>query len=209
MNKNGKLQQLIQLWNRRMLVEGASSVFVLVFTLAMVARFLAFVETRPGVVIHDPILSMITPKDFTWVIFLTIYMGLISSILCMLFHPKRLIIALQAYSLVVIFRMMAMYLLPLDPSAGIIILRDPLVEILATGNPLMKDLFFSGHTASMVLVVFAVPNQALKRALMVGTVIVGTCVIVQHVHYAVDVFVAPFIAYASYRIIERLHKVQR
>jgi len=41
---------------------------------------------------------------------------------------------------------------------------------------------------------------------LIGTILVGLSVILQHAHYTVDVLVAPFVAYASYRI--ALHIVE-
>ncbi len=43
-------------------------------------------------------------------------------------------------------------------AANMIILNDPLVEFFGTGQTLTKDLFFSGHTATL-LILFLVSEK--------------------------------------------------
>jgi len=47
---------------------------------------------------------------------------------------KELIVTLQCYGLVVLFRMIAMYLLPLEAPAKLLPLSDPFVQLLETGE---------------------------------------------------------------------------
>ncbi|MBC7884582.1 MAG: hypothetical protein H7X99_03860, partial [Saprospiraceae bacterium] len=78
---------------------------------------------------------------------------------------------------------------------------DPVVEILFYGGDvLLKDLFFSGHTANLILVGLVVDVPWLKRALFFFALVVGILVVLQHVHYSIDVVAAPFFAYAAYKI---------
>jgi membrane-associated phospholipid phosphatase len=114
-------------------------------------------------------------------------------------------IALQTYGLMVFFRGAAMYLTPFNAPEKIIILHDPFVQFFGDGGILTKDLFFSGHTGTMFLIFLLVENKTLKTIFLVATILVGSAVLLQHVHYTIDVFVAPFVAYGSYRIIKKLH----
>jgi membrane-associated phospholipid phosphatase len=135
------------------------------------------------------------------VTFLIIYAGLIAGLVVLLRHPRRLLLVFQAYSVMALFRIAAMYLAPLEPPPGIIELRDPFVEFFGGGRTLTRDLFFSGHTSTMFLLFLVMPGRRLRIAYACFTVIVGLCVVLQHVHYTVDVFAAPFFAYGAYMII--------
>lgn len=171
------------------------------FVLYKVAGFLDVIEKRPGVVLQDPVLQLFAPHDITWLTFALIYSAIISAFLSLIKTPKRFVVTLQAYAIMVIFRMTAMYLLPLDPPPTMLILKDPFVEIFSgDGNPLTRDLFFSGHTSTTFLMFLGVQGRALKTLLGLSTAVVAGCVLIQHVHYTVDVFVAPFCAYAAFRI---------
>lgn len=94
-----------------------------------------------------------------------------------------------------------MYLVPLIPPEGIIPLRDTFLEGSFYGNKvLVKDLFFSGHTANLVLLAFMVDVKWLRYILFVCAAIVAFLLLKQHVHYTIDVIAAPFAAYGSYRV---------
>lgn len=171
------------------------------FALYTVTHFLAWVESRPGVTLPDPLLRLFTPSDISWITFALIYSGVISAFFSLIKVPRRFLLTLQAYGIMVLFRMTGMAILPLDPPPTMVLLKDPFVEIFAiTGLPLTRDLFFSGHTATTFLMFLGVTTQPLKTILGFSTILVAGCVLYQHVHYSVDVFVAPFCAYAAFQI---------
>lgn len=182
-------------------IRGALSAGGLVLVLTVLARFLEQNEGRPGVVLPDPVLALFSPVDLTWLTFALIYIGLVAAVVSLLRHPETLLLAIQAYSVMVGFRIIAMTLVPLEPPVTMIPLQDPLVEYFGTGTLLTKDLFFSGHTSTLFLLFLVTPRSALKKVFLACTVLVACCVILQHVHYAIDVYVAPFVAYAAYRIV--------
>ena len=171
--------------------------------LATLARFVRWVESRPGATLPDPLLALLTPRDVTWLAFSLIYAGLIAGVALLLRRPRDLLAAVQAYGVMVAFRIAVMWATPLDPPPGMLALRDPFVEGLGTGQLLTRDLFFSGHTATLFLLFLAVPGRLAKGLFLACTALVGACVLFQHVHYAVDVMAAPFFAYASWRIARR------
>ena len=182
------------------------TLIVLALSLYFFSRFLIFNENRPGVVLDDPVLKWFDAVNLNIIIFILIYGGLITGFVFLIRHPLFLIIALQSYTLLVLFRMLAMYLVPLEPPAGMISLNDPLVFIIGTGQPVHKDLFFSGHTATMFLLFLTAKNKILKYIFLVTAVLVGLFVIFQKVHYCVDVFVAPFFSYTSFRLVSYFTK---
>lgn len=176
------------------------TVFFLAVILYIFPNFLNYVEERQGIILADPILELFNPIDLTWLTFGLIYISLIVAIYSFAAKPEILLLALQSYSLLVIFRMMVMYSAPLDAPEKLILLNDPFVQFFGSGKVLTKDLFFSGHTATLFLLFLISDKKYLKIIFLICTVLVGIAVLLQHVHYTIDVLSAPFFAYASYKI---------
>lgn len=181
------------------------TLIVLVPLLHFFSKFLTFNEKRAGALLNDPVLNLFNPIDLTWVTFALIYIAIILFLINIIKDPQKLMIALQTYSLMVLFRGIAMYLTPFDAPEKILVLNDPFVQLFGEGDILTKDLFFSGHTGTLFLLFLLVENKTLKSIFLIATILVGSAVLLQHVHYTIDVFVAPFVAYSSYRIIKKLH----
>jgi hypothetical protein len=187
--------------NRKARIELFVTLILLVIILVSFSRFLLFNETRGGVVLPDPILNLFSPVNLTWFTFSLIYLSIIIAIAELIITPQRLLSALQCYALMVIFRAIGMYLTPFEAPSTLIPLNDPFVQLFGEGNILEKDLFFSGHTGTLFLLFLLMKKRMLKIFFLIFTILVGLSVILQHVHYSIDVFAAPFFAYTSYRII--------
>jgi len=192
--------------NKKLIIEFVLSVIVLVFTLNFMSHFLDFVEHRQGVVLLDPILETFRPVNLTWLIFALIYVSLLITVALIIKYPQKLLFAIQVYALLLLFRMSAMYLLPLNPPMRMIMLNDPFIQFFGSGSILTKDLFFSGHTASLFFFFLITDRKPLKYVLLALTVVVAVALLLQHVHYSIDVFAAPFFTYTAYRLIKLKNK---
>ncbi|OGU70673.1 MAG: hypothetical protein A2V93_01535 [Ignavibacteria bacterium RBG_16_34_14] len=199
----------VALRSRKFKIEFTVTLILLVLILTALANFLNFAETRDGVVVNDPLLNLFEPVDLTWLTFGLIYISLITAIIVFLKNPESLITAFQSYIVMTVFRIIAMYLLPLNPPAKMIPLGDPFVEYFGTGQLLTKDLFFSGHTATLFLLFLLADIRSLKIFFLFSTIIVAVAVLLQHVHYSIDVFTAPFFAYCSLILIKKLREEYR
>ena len=193
------------LWNeffkvKKFRIEFFVTLLLLILFLVLLANFLNYVEARKGIVLNDPVLNLFEPVDLTWLTFSLIYVSLFIAIIFLIKNPSKLIIAFQAYIILTLVRIAVMYLVPLNPPAGMISLNDPLVEYFGTGQLLTKDLFFSGHTATIFLFYLVSEKKLLKIVFLISTIIVGISVLLQHVHYAIDVVAAPFFALGAYRL---------
>ncbi len=176
------------------------------FVLFLLSTFLNYNEFRPGFTFNDPVLKLFDPIDLTWLTFILIYAALIIALIYLLREPESLLIAIQTYTIMALVRIAAMYLLPLDPPENLIPLVDPLVQLTGGGLVLKKDLFFSGHTSTMFLLFLSVDKKSLKYTFLLCTILVGFTVLLQHVHYSIDIFAAPFFAYGSFVIAKRINK---
>lgn len=191
--------------DRKCRIEFIVTIIVTIPTLLLFSQFLSLIELREGVVLNDPLLRLFNPIDLTWATFALIYVSIILFLLNIIKQPEKLMIAIQTYVLMVFLRGIAMYLTPFNAPDKIILLHDPFVQLFGKGEILTKDLFFSGHTGTLFLLFLLVENKCLKTIFLAATILVGSAVLLQHVHYSVDVFVAPFVAYGSFRIIKVLH----
>lgn len=182
------------------------SVIILGAVLYFYSGFLNYVETREGFSFSDPVLNLFHPVDLTWLIFIIIYVSLLSGIIILVRNPVRLIFTLQVYTVLILFRITAMYSVPFNPPPAMIPLNDPFVQFFGSGKLLTKDLFFSGHTATLFLLFLVIDKKPYKQIFLIFTIIIGFSVILQHVHYFIDVLAAPFFTFGSYRLVKTIRE---
>ncbi|MDM8176234.1 phosphatase PAP2-related protein [Olivibacter sp. 47] len=58
--------------------------------------------------------------------------------------------------------------------------------------------FFSGHTSTMFLIFLCLPNRVDKLLALIATLLVGSMVLIQHVHYSIDVLAAPLFTWCCF-----------
>jgi hypothetical protein len=191
---------------RKFLIQIYFTIPVLIVGLIFLTRFLTFIEYRPGVVLPDPLLDSFKSVNLTWFIFLFTYGSVLFGILTIVSKPKLVLTVLHAYMLVLLFRVICMYFIPLEPPAGIIPLHDIMIEdSFYSGRMNLKDLFFSGHTAAIMLFFFAAESKKIKITMLILTLIVVSGLIMQHVHYTIDIIAAPFFSWVSYKLAKRIN----
>ena len=146
------------------------------------------------------VLALFPAVDVTAPLFFLVYGGVLLSFLALLPHPQALVVGFRSYGWVAFLRSVTLLLTPLDPPAGMILLRDPIVEATVHGAVApTRDLFFSGHTSTLLLVALVTPGRRVKTALATAAVLVGTMVLLQKVHYTIDVVCAlPFALTAAW-----------
>jgi hypothetical protein len=186
-------------------------VFILIFTTINVLLFTWFLrvnEQRIGVHFSEPLKDYIFPvKDFTWEIFTLTYISIAWGIIVLLRVPLDFLKALCAYNLLLIFRLLSISLIPLEPPADMIPMKDPIIETIAAYDGFIyKDLFFSGHTATLFLLALMMKNKLHKIYFYAVTIIVGFMLVKQQVHFSIDVLAAPVFAYICFYIIEQFWK---
>jgi membrane-associated phospholipid phosphatase len=112
------------------------------------------------------------------------------------------------YILLNLFRIVCMFFIPLDPPDGIIPLNDTFLKnTVYEGGLNLKDLFFSGHTATLFLFFFFVKNNWFKLFFFLAACSVAFALVIQHVHYSLDIIAAPFFAFLSWKIITIVFKL--
>ena len=174
--------------------------------LALAPHFYHFIQARPGYRLADPILDLLPVHDESTPTFALIYGSIAATLTFLVPRPQLLLRAFWAYFFLQLVRMLTLWLVPLDPPAALLVLHDPVMDHLfeVTTQPIVRDLFFSGHTATMALLTLAVRGKGRRWVLALLTMAVGTLVLVQRVHYSYDVLAAPAFAWLAYWLAGRV-----
>ncbi len=181
---------------KRKFISGA---IIFALLLILFPYFFRIIENRSdGIKFDDAILYLLPPTNVSTLIFLIIWSTAALSIFRCVKEPLICLLFLWSYIILNITRIMSITLLPLEPPVDIIPLMDPISNIFYGGKFITKDLFYSGHTATMFLMFLCLQKKFDKAITLVATFAIGILVLVQHVHYTLDVVVAPLFAYLSY-----------
>jgi membrane-associated phospholipid phosphatase len=171
---------------------------VLLFSLSY---FFIFIEARPSYIVNDAVLNLAEPIDVSLFTFLIIYSAAIYTIIMVIRQPELFLKAIQAYVLILFIRLITMYFVPLEAPEGIIPLHDPFIEHFFYGQTrITKDLFFSGHVATVTLLFLVNPNKKLKWIYLTVIIIVSVLIMWQRVHYSFDVLAAPLFACLAWKL---------
>ncbi|MDZ7899557.1 MAG: phosphatase PAP2-related protein [Arcicella sp.] len=168
--------------------------------------YFSHIQKREGRVLNDYVLNYLPAQDVSTPIFAIIY-GLLIYMLCrVLTKPNLFLLFALTFVIETVFRMTTIYLFPLNQPQNLVILHDIFSELLIYGDsePITKDLFFSGHTATMVMIWLFVEKPLEKIVARIATIILASLLLIQHVHYTIDVFGAFFFTYLSYLIAKQI-----
>ncbi|OSZ79548.1 hypothetical protein CAP35_15245 [Chitinophagaceae bacterium IBVUCB1] len=153
-----------------------------------------YIETRKGVRLEDKLLSFFPSYDFSTIIFILLYTSLFALILTHLHKPKTIMRLIEMHFMVAIVRQVCILLIALEPPTGIIVLRDVFLEntVYPHNSPLTKDLFFSGHVASIWIYFLCAQHRYLKAWMFAATFVMSFMVLSMRIHYTYDVYGALF-----------------
>lgn len=176
---------------------GVAGVLILLLTFPY---FFQTIEGHSGPVLNDVVLDQLPPQDVSLVIFLTIWASALLILIRARRSPVIFMLFSYGYIIVSLARMLTINLFPLDPPGGLIPLVDPLSNAFYGEKYITKDLFFSGHTSSILLIFMSLRRRWDRLFAFVGSLIVGSLLLVQHVHYTIDVLGAFAFTYPLYWI---------
>lgn len=152
--------------------------------------FFRWLHNREGFQLYDPLLELLPAADVSIPIGIIMYGTVIFSLWNSRKNIPLLLLAVRAYTIMQALRMLSLTLIPLAPPADCVYLMDPLVHYgFYSGQNLTTDLFFSGHMATILLMY----KLSRKKIILVLSVILGVLLLVQHIHYTIDLLVAPIV----------------
>ena len=187
-------------WNSRITRMRLIAIIILVpaFTI-LLPFFFNYIEQRKGIVINDWLLAQIPPQNVSGLIFSFIWGMVLLILYRSLYNPSILITYCFTLAVVTIARITCIYFVALDPPAGLIPLTDPLTGIFYGDAQIIKDLFFSGHIATLATIFFSLEKKTDKVIGFVSICAVSVLLLLQHIHYTIDIVASPLITYVCYR----------
>jgi hypothetical protein len=167
---------------------------------AITQKLGTYVEMRKGIQLKDELLYYIPQFDFSVAIFCLLYSSLLLVVLTHLHKPKIIYRIIEMHLLVAVIRQICILIVALDPPAGIIVLRDIFLEntVYPRFSPLTKDLFFSGHVASVWLYFLCAQHKYIRSYLLFATALMSFMILSMRVHYTYDVYGAIIITALIY-----------
>lgn len=168
--------------------------------LTLLPTFFAFIEKREGMVLQDYVLDAIPAIDVSIPTFVIIWSVVLLVFYRIYQNPRLFLLIAYGFILMCLARILTISLLPLNPPAGIITLQDPIANLAYGGNGIFitKDLFYSGHTGNMFLFFLCLEGKWDKIIALTASFLIGLLVLIQHIHYSIDVFAAFIFTYFIY-----------
>jgi len=173
---------------RARMIAGA---LIMICIAIVMPSFFDYIEKREGVALHDWVLHRIPATNVSLFISLAMWSAILLGAFRAIRQPLLLQLFLWSFILLTVTRLVSISLVALNPPLGIIPLTDPLANAFYGRHFVSKDLFYSGHTSIVFLLFLCLDKKADKIVALVATLLVGILVMVQHIHYTVDVLFAP------------------
>lgn len=171
--------------------------------------FFDYVESRRGKLLNDPLLELLPAADVSWVIMALLYFGVISWTATSVKTPDVLLAGFQTYILVTLLRLISIPLFPLEPPVDYIPLREPFVQFFThEGRIISRDLFFSGHMTTILFCYYNKRKGWLKTIYLLSAIAIGILLMVQRVHYAIDIFAAPVFTWLCFLFVKKVLAVR-
>jgi hypothetical protein len=165
------------------------------FILLSLPFFYQAVEKRNGISFNDYLLGWLPAYDLSLFIFVVIWSMALLTFSRFRQDPSIFLTFLWGFILINLSRFITIGLLPLNAPADLIPIQDPISNYFYGPKFVTKDLFFSGHTAAMFLMFLCLKKKTDKILALLATIMIGIAVLLQHVHYTLDVVMAPVITY--------------
>jgi len=167
---------------------------------AIFVRFLAFHEVRAerlGWMFDDPAYNVLPIVDSSVIIFTITYGSLIAYLTIYRKVPHAFALLMSSYAFILLFRIVTLSLLPLVVHKDLIYLEDPFLNDWIYPSRIVADLFFSGHTA-LVFVIYLLSGK--KWPFLYLSILIGLLLVMQRVHYSIDVLAAFPFAWCAVRL---------
>lgn len=184
--------------------------FILLFlTLATFPFFFQTIDERNGPVLNDWLLNYLHPHNVSIPIFIIMWGSTVFIFTRAFQNPDIFVVYLWAYVILSISRLLSITLVPLDPPVGLVELKDPISNTFYGMRVVTKDLFFSGHTSTLFLNFLCLKKKNDKIIMLFATCTVACLLLIQHVHYTIDVLAAPVFTYLIYRFSKKYFSQQK
>lgn len=185
-----------------------TGIFLITIILISYPFFFQYIEKRKGFLFNDRVLSIIPAYDVYIPIFFFIWSSAFLLSIAAIKDPQILLTFLTSYIFLSLVRATSIFLFPLETPPGIIALIDPLSNHFYGVPFITKDLFFSGHVSTLFLMYLCHTKKSFKFYTLISCFCVSILVLVQHIHYSIDVLFAFPFASICYKIAKKISNKQ-
>jgi membrane-associated phospholipid phosphatase len=192
-------------WSEAWAIRSFKTKTVVALTLVAIILFIlpvffAFIEKREGMVLQDYVLDAIPPMDVSVPTFVIIWSMVLLVFYRIYQSPMLFLVIAYGFILMCLCRILTISIFPLNPPPGLIELKDPIANIVYGGKGVFitKDLFYSGHTGNMFLFYLCLQAKWDKIIALTASFLIGFLVLIQHIHYSIDVISAFIFTYFLY-----------
>jgi len=191
----------ISFWNKHSLRSLAIAIGFLVAALFVQGFANNYVGELNGTAVGDLFLNNLPTVDIDFFIVQGALILTAIALFLFLYKPKYLSFGLKALAIFIVARSFLISLTHLGPSLHQLVL-DPKSFGFGVYNILFyakNDFFFSGHTGAPYLLALIFWPEKWWRYFFIGAAFVlGSSVLLAHIHYSIDVFAAPLITYSLF-----------
>lgn len=196
-------------FNWKRFISRKNSLFELIFCIILFVcvtmlfkNNLVTYESMPGVRLDDFLLKNIKAINLSIYVFVLLYTVVFYNYLFLFAYPRLLVCFFIFYSTALLIRFTLLSFIHLEAPDYLVYLSDPMLDsVTYNGVKITKDLFFSGHMVTIFCCYFAMPNRTIKYLFLACSIILALMLIIQHVHYTIDLlgaYIAVFILYRIY-----------
>ncbi|HVB19745.1 MAG TPA: phosphatase PAP2-related protein [Candidatus Paceibacterota bacterium] len=155
--------------------------------------------------VGDLLLDNLPVVNLNFIIIEGALLSIVVGTIFVLLRPRYVLFALKSLALFVAIRALfvslthvGIYPGSINPGAGIL-------DGIYTYLNFQTGFFFSGHTALPFLMALIFWEERPARIVLLSlSFVFGTAVLLAHIHYSIDVFAAPFMAYGIFNIARHL-----
>ncbi len=155
--------------------------------------------------VGDLILDNVPVVDLSFIIIEGALIAIVLGVLFVLSKPRHILFTMKAVALFIATRSLFVSLTHVGIYPDHIVPGLGFFDGIYLYLNFQTGLFFSGHTGLPFLMALIFWNIPRARFLFISlSFISGIAVLLAHVHYSIDVFAAPFIAYGIFKIARKL-----
>jgi hypothetical protein len=185
--------------NRAFRANLISGLLIVIGLLIFTYHFFYYIEHLPnGIVLNDWLLRKLPAKDVSVPIVLLEFSTVILFLIRSATNPNMFVTYLIGFIFILLFRIITIYITQLGPPVGLIVLKDPIADMVYKSQFIRRDLFYSGHAAILYMFYLCSTKKIDKYYILFVVTVVSILLLIQHVHYTVDVLCAPFFAFGCF-----------
>lgn len=155
-------------------------------------------------IVGDIFLDNLPTVDLTWIIIEGGFLIAFFAIALLVLKPKYIPFSLKVIPLLITIRAFFVTLTHLGIYPNQLTFGDSLLDKIYLFLGMQDGFFFSNHTGIAFLLALIFWQEKFWRYFfMIVSAVFGSTVLLAHVHYSIDVFAAPFITYAIFKLAEQ------